>query len=188
VDAVSGALHESAHRVWEGPPKTAASARWIALPPFLVGLLRQHLAGHDSPMVFPTRAGSWQRRSSFSRQVMRPAADGTDGMNSRVNTRAARARLAAVKPGLVFHGLRHSHHAWLIEDGVSEIVRAHRLGHALATGIHQWHVHAGPGQEQQMLDRLQARFIAAEQSASTQVRAFLAAAKRDPVRQRHDAA
>lgn len=181
-------MHESAHRVWLGPPLTRASARWVSLPPFLAELLRRHLAGHDAPMVFPTVAGSWQRRSNFSRQVMRPAADGTDGMTGTVNARAGRVWLPAVKPGLGFRGLRHSHQAWLIEDGVPEIVRATRLGHALVAGIRQLQVRVAPGWEQQMLDRLQARFVVASECASPRVRAFLAAAAGDPVRRWRDAA
>jgi integrase len=45
IDPEFGALHESsAHGLWLGPPKTPASARTITLPPFLVELLREHLA------------------------------------------------------------------------------------------------------------------------------------------------
>lgn len=79
VDAVMGVLYESAHRVWLGSPARAAAARWIALPPFLVDLLRRYLASHDLPMVFPNAAGTWRRRSHFSQHVMRAAADGVDG-------------------------------------------------------------------------------------------------------------
>src|SRR5262249_13215381 len=52
IDPYLGALHESAHQRWLGPPKTAASARTVTLPPFLIGLLRQHLARYDHDFVF----------------------------------------------------------------------------------------------------------------------------------------
>lgn len=35
IDADTGALHESTHQLWLGPPKTPASARTISLPRFL---------------------------------------------------------------------------------------------------------------------------------------------------------
>ena len=39
IDPEFGALHESAHGLWLGPPKTPASARTITLPAFLIELL-----------------------------------------------------------------------------------------------------------------------------------------------------
>lgn len=51
IDPLVGALHESGSMRWLGPPKTRASARTIALPPFLVALLREHLARHRYEFV-----------------------------------------------------------------------------------------------------------------------------------------
>lgn len=125
IDPDYGALHESAaHGLWLGPPKTPASARTITLPPFLIELLREHLATTDNPFVFTTRTGRPIRRSTFDRRVFRPAADSD-----------ARRRLPAVRPGLTFHGLRHSHKTWLIADHIPEIAQAHRLGHHLANRL-----------------------------------------------------
>jgi integrase len=119
-----GALHESgAHGLWLGPPKTPASARTITLPPFLVDLLREHLATTDTQFVFTTRGGCPIRRSTFDRRVLRPAVDGDP-----------RRGLPAVRPGLTFHGLRHSHKTWLIAEHIPEITQARRLGHHLPTG------------------------------------------------------
>jgi integrase len=39
----------------------------------------------------------------------------------------------AVKPGLTFHGLRHSHNTWMIDDGIMDVARARRLGHHVPT-------------------------------------------------------
>ena len=72
-----GALHEVDGQLFLGPPKTAESARTIALPPFLAVLLRQHLDSHRHRHVFVTADGAFLRRSNFSRRAMRPAADGT---------------------------------------------------------------------------------------------------------------
>ena len=48
IDPHIGAMVESSRGIELGPPKTTESARTITLPPFLVALLRAHLATHDS--------------------------------------------------------------------------------------------------------------------------------------------
>lgn len=73
IDPLVGALHESGSMWWLGPPKTRASARAIALPPFLTELLRAHLARHRYELVFTTPSGTWLWRSTFLRRVFRPA-------------------------------------------------------------------------------------------------------------------
>jgi integrase len=98
IDPEIGALHESASHLWLGPPKTPASARTITLPPFLVTLLREYLEVAPGSFVFTSPLGCRLRRSTFDRRVFRPAVDGDD-----------RHGLLAVRPGLTFHGLRHSH-------------------------------------------------------------------------------
>jgi integrase len=76
IDPDIGALHESAHRLWLGPPKTPASARTIPLPPFLIAKLRDHLANNCRPFVFTSPQGYPLRRSTFDRRVFRPAVEG----------------------------------------------------------------------------------------------------------------
>jgi integrase len=112
-------LHESASRLWLGPPKTPASARTITLPPFLVTLLRDYLEVAPGPFVFTSPLGCRLRRRTFDRRVFRPAVDGDD-----------RHGLHPVRPGPTFHGLRHSHKTWLIADDIPEIAQARRLEHA----------------------------------------------------------
>lgn len=75
--ADAGSLHESGSRMWLGPPKSAASIRVIALPPFLIALLREHLNNTDGIPVFTGPKGGWLRRSNVDRRILRPAADGT---------------------------------------------------------------------------------------------------------------
>ncbi|MFC0107758.1 hypothetical protein [Kibdelosporangium aridum] len=72
LDPRTGTLHESGHSRWLGAPKTASSARVITLPPFLIGLLRQHLQQHNNEFVFTTQSGKWLSRSTFIRRVLRP--------------------------------------------------------------------------------------------------------------------
>src|SRR4051812_23431951 len=52
--------------------QTRASARTIALPPFLVELSREHLARHPYGFVFATPSRKWLWRSKFLRRVFRP--------------------------------------------------------------------------------------------------------------------
>jgi integrase len=125
IDRYAGALHESGSRMWLGPPKTSASIRVVSLPPFLIDLLREHVERTDQIPVLAGPRGGWLRRSNVDRRVLRPAADGT------LRLPRASLRLEPVRPGLTFHGLRHSHKTWLIADGVPEIAQARRLGHHL---------------------------------------------------------
>ncbi|MCP3798474.1 site-specific integrase [Allokutzneria sp. A3M-2-11 16] len=103
IDPRTGALHESSHTRWLGSPKTASSARVITLPAFLITLLRRHFERHDNEFVFTTESGNWLWRSTFIRRVLKPAVNGNE------NEPRARVRTVPVRPGLTFHGLRHSH-------------------------------------------------------------------------------
>lgn len=155
IDRYVGGLHESGQRMWLGPPKTAASVRVVSLPPFLIDLLTEHLDRTDGVPVFGGPAGGWLRRSNVDRRIMRPAADGT------LLTRAPRLRIEPVRPGLTFHGLRHSHKTWLIADGVPEIAQARRLGHHLQDRVVETYSHVAPEVEQRLIDALEARWHAA---------------------------
>jgi hypothetical protein len=55
-----------------------------------------------------------------------PAASGTAERPRRLGTDVSDRRSMS---GLTFHGLRHSHKTWFIEDGVPDIAQARRLGH-----------------------------------------------------------
>ena len=151
IDPLVGALHESGSMRWLGPPKTRASARTIALPPFLRELLREHLARHRYGFVFTTPSGTWLWRSTFLRRVLRPAVDGSEASG-------AKAGCAAVRPGLTFHGLRHSHKTWLIAGGAPEIAQARRLGHHLDNRVIETYSHVAPEVEQRLLDDLERRW------------------------------
>jgi ferredoxin len=112
IDPHIGAVVESSRGVELAPPKTAESARTITVAPFLVDLLRRHLDAHGQRFVFVTLGGEPHRNSNFGRRALRPAVDGT------LDRAPAVVRLAPVKPGLTFHGLRHGHKTWMIADGV----------------------------------------------------------------------
>jgi integrase len=152
VDGEVGALHESCHRRWLGPPKTASSARTISLPPFLVALMRTHLQRHAHEFVFTTASGTWRWRSTFNRRILRPAIDGN------LHTLDPAVRTYPIVPGLTFHGLRHSHKTWLIADGIPEIAQARRLGHHLDNRIIETYSHIAPEVEQRLLNALERRW------------------------------
>jgi len=147
IDPDTGALHESAHQLWLGPPKTPASARTITLPPFLITQLRQHLAHSNSSFVFTTRHGHPLWRSTFDRRIFRPAVDGNASKGTQ-----------PVQPGLTFHGLRHSHKTWLIADNIPEIAQARRLGHHLANRLVEVYSHVAPEIETRLLNSLEHRW------------------------------
>lgn len=152
IDSKIGALHESSHRIWLGPPKTPASARVIPLPPFLVTLLREHLAQHSGQFVFTSPLGYPLRRSDFDRRVFRPAVNGNrQRPNANVHTEP-------VQLGLTFHGLRYSHKTWLIADGIPEIAQAKRLGHHLSNRLVETYSHVAPKIETRLLRGLEQRW------------------------------
>jgi integrase len=146
IDPDHGALHEIGGHLSLGPPKTPAAVRAILLPPFLVDLLRQHLASHDHEHIFIGRDGGLLRRSSFHRRTWRPALDGNPTKN-----------LSPIVPGMHFHDLRHTHKTWLIEDEVPEAAQAKRLGHRLP-GIRGIYSHVSAAVEQRLVNGLQRRW------------------------------
>ncbi len=83
---------------------------------------------------------------------MRPAADGN---RHRYNPAI---RLNPVKPGLTFHGFRHSHKTWLIADGIPEVAQARRLGHKLPDKIQEIYSHVAPEVEHRLLHALRKRW------------------------------
>jgi hypothetical protein len=162
-------LHESRGRQWLGPPKTPSSTRIIVLPPGLVRLLRRHLETHPFEFVFTNACGTWLWRSSSDRRVLRPAIDGGG---------RAGVRLYAVRPGLTFHGLRHSHKTWLIAGGAPEIAQARRLGHHLPNRVVAVYSHVAPEVETRLLADLQRRWQKATRSPYPKGPKLTSAAKR----------
>ncbi len=154
IDPDHGALHEScAHGLWLGPPKTVSSARTITLPPFLIDLLRTHLANTTTTFVFTSPLGYPLRRSTFDRRVFRPAVDGNPHRGT-----------IPVRPGLTFHGLRHSHKTWLIADHIPEIAQAKHLGHHLTNRLAEVYSHVAPEIERDLLTALERRWRYAHQT------------------------
>lgn len=144
----SGALHEVNGHLSLGHPKTLASVRTVSLPPFLTQLLHADLTASTRPFVFTTLRGKPLRRSGFQRRLWAPAVNGS---------RHTSPPWPPIAPGLTFHGLRHSHKTWLIEDGVPEVAQARRLGHAMQNKIDDVYSHVATSVEERLLSHLEAR-------------------------------
>lgn len=115
-------------------------------------MLRDHLASHPYEYVFTTPSGAWLWRSTFNRRIFRPAIDGNHD-----NVRAL-IRTDPVKPGQTFHGPRHSHRTWMIDDSVPEIGQSRRLGHHLQDRVVETYSHVVAGVEKRLLTGLEHRW------------------------------
>jgi hypothetical protein len=105
--------------------------------------------------VFTTASGTWLWRSTFTRRVLRPAIDG-NLTNPKPGIRAY-----PIRPGLTFHGLRHSQKTWLIAGGAPEIAQARRLGHHLHDRVVETYSHVAHEVETRLLTDLQHRWTKA---------------------------
>jgi integrase len=147
VAADTGALHEVGGARWLGPPKTKAAVRDITLPPFLIDALDRLLRAHPFDTVFCTTGGGWLWRTTFIARAWRPACDGCH-----------RAGWEPIIPGFRFHDQRHTHRTWMDEDGIPEVLKAHRLGHQLP-GIRGVYAHVTQPMQDSLLAALHRRWL-----------------------------
>jgi integrase len=135
IDPDIGALKESSHRQWLGPPQTGASAREVTLPAFLAVMLKHHLETRDHSPVFANADGGFLWRRTWRPRTFNPAFDGNQHLTNPP------VRTYPIRPGLTFHELRHSHKTWLIAAGIPEVGQARRLGHRLDKHIAEVYSH-----------------------------------------------
>jgi integrase len=99
-----------------GAPKSDAGVRDVAVPPHLVPMLREHLAAHVAvgaeALLFPSPSGTHLR---------------SDGALHRA---FHAARLAANRPDLRFHDLRHTGATLAAAGGATLAELMRRLGHS----------------------------------------------------------
>ncbi|MEU1373049.1 hypothetical protein ABZ442_05210 [Streptomyces triculaminicus] len=143
-------------RLYLGPPKNKRSAREVDLPPFLVALWEQHLELWPHEYVFATPGGQHWRRGNFTRQQLRPAADGRKAIE-RKRGHAGREAWKPVLPGLTMRGLRHTHDTWMKEDRVDRALRFETMGWAVRDieGVYE---HVTPQMRKERLEALEARW------------------------------
>lgn len=135
---VSDNLTEVRGQVVIGPPKTNAARRTVALPAFLVKILRIHLSAYSGDFVFGSPEGGPLRRGNFRKRYWLPAVRDSVGGHLR------------------FHDLRHSHVAMLIEQGAHPKVITQRLGHTSARVILDVYGHLLGGLDRKVADDLDA--------------------------------
>ena len=139
------------HGLVEGPPKTSAGKRHIALSPFLVGVLKAHrvrqleerlkagAAWQEHELVFCTRFGGFVDSSDLT-QMFR------------------RVLRAAGLPTMRFHDLRHSAASLLLAMGVHAKVVQELLGHSNITMTLNIYSHVLPSLQKDAVDRLSGLF------------------------------
>ena len=122
------------------PSRTGAAVARCVVAPVIAALPGQVLAQPGDVLRLPLEAA------------------GGLADHRRPRRRDPNQRLPAVKPGLTFHGLRHSHKTWMIADNVPEIAQARRLGHILDDKIRQTYSHVAAEVEHRLLDALTDRW------------------------------
>lgn len=121
-----------------GPPKTAAGIRDVAIPPHLHDAVRTHLDAHTKPgrdsLLFPAQSGGHLHESV-------------------VYKRWNAARMAAGRPELRFHDLRHTGATLAAQAGATTAELQARLGHTTsdAAMIYQ---HAARGRDRLLAQQL----------------------------------
>ena len=152
LDLGAGVIHVRRKRqqldsgeVIEGPPKSEAGKRTVALPEPLVETLRVHLrhfvAKGDDAYVFTSTEGEPIDRNNFRRRVWLPATED------------------AGLTGLRFHDLRHTAGTLAARTGATTKELMARLGHASASAalIYQ---HASAERDKSIADGLTAMYEA----------------------------
>ncbi|HEV2121928.1 MAG TPA: site-specific integrase, partial [Chloroflexota bacterium] len=122
-------------------PKTAAGVRTVALPPFLVEVMVDHVARYGQPgadgLVFVMPEGTPLRRENFRRRVWYPAVR------------------AAGMEGFRFHDLRHTNATLAAASGAPLPALMARLGHASAAAAIRYQ-HRIEGQDEEVAEYLEA--------------------------------
>lgn len=134
-----------------GPTKTYGT-RQLALPPFLVEVLREHVeqqgrSGDD--LVFTSRRGQPLRQNVFMARYFKPA-----------------VKRAGLPSGLRFHDLRHTCVALLIEQGAHPRAIMERLGHSTIEVTLGRYGHVFPSLDAGVVDGLQRSYEAASRTDS----------------------
>ncbi|WP_445187215.1 tyrosine-type recombinase/integrase [Pseudonocardia sp. Cha107L01] len=156
VRVIRTVIEVSGHTSFKPFPKSTAGRRTVPLPAWLVGIMREHMAGvspGEGGLVFPNEVGGALRRTLFRTRIWRPSlvragllgnvtekgkrrftaswSDETGAHQMEFKTRAAAIKhVVRNQPGgLRFHDLRHSYATWLVDDGVPPNMVQRVMGH-----------------------------------------------------------
>ncbi|WP_202236957.1 tyrosine-type recombinase/integrase [Actinacidiphila reveromycinica] len=131
------------------------SKRTLVIPPFLAEMLKEQLASHDGPWVFPALMGGSLAATDFDAYYWRSIADGVDERGGR-KPRPALPEVPLFK-GKRMYLLRHGHKAWLDEDGHSRFAVESRMGHEVG-GVEGTYSSVTVPMERAIMDALQKRW------------------------------
>lgn len=159
IDDDEGTIQEYGGDVTLAPPK-GGLGRDVLLPPSLAILLADWLKANPahSTVVKGPHGDYWRRRQWNER--WRPACDGKPELQ-RVGRRFEPTgdwAISPVLPGLEFKGLRRAHNVWMTDDGIAEVARAHRLGHAMSDEMQAAYSVVSREMERKLLDALERRW------------------------------
>lgn len=131
-------LVEEQHQYVDGKPAQVdpkyGSSGSIILPPFLAELLREVLASHKSPWVFPSANGKKMSTSAyFYSDIWRRWVDGHTATPDKLGRPARLPDMKAVAgiEDIVPHGLRHSMKVWLDELKHPRVAVEERMRHVI---------------------------------------------------------
>ena len=123
-----------------GTPKSEAGVRDVYVPPHIVPALRAHLLEHAAPgpdgLLFPNTEGKHMHHGSLYK-VYKPA------------------RLAAGRPDLSWHGLRHTGATMAAQQGATLAELMERLGHSTVAAALKYQ-HAASDRQAELARRLSA--------------------------------
>lgn len=110
---VTRAWKKDAAGVYLGAPKTRRGRRTVALPEWLVPILRAQAAGKGADdLLFTGKQGGRVQAQHFRERVWSPALE-RSGIGKRPRV----------------HDLRHTHASWMIASGIDLLTLQHRIGH-----------------------------------------------------------
>lgn len=128
-------------------PKSKRSRRTVSLPADVVDAIGP--AGPVDELVFPSRAGTNIRSTSFRNSVWLPAV-----ARAQDPARCEQAGVAVLTKSPTVHDLRHSHASWLIADGTPLPFVQARLGHESINTTVNIYGHLQPDAHVQMSDSI----------------------------------
>jgi integrase len=155
VVSVRRALKQSRRGLELQSPKTARSARTIALPPIVMSVLRSHKVAQAEARM----------RVGKAYDDMGLVLAGPDGAFTRPDSLstnfAAFIRRHPELPKIRFHDLRHTHASLLLQAGEHAKVVSERLGHTSVAFTLDTYGHLMPGMEEGAAAKLDGLFGAA---------------------------
>lgn len=162
LDAGLLTVRQSLEQTKEGirfkQPKTHRSTRPIALPEFVITVLRRHRAQQAEARLL---AGS-----AFKSHGLVCCQDMGEPWKTSIISKAFEHLAAeAGCPQIRFHDLRHTHASWLLSNSVPLKVVSERLGHARASTTLDVYGHVLPGMQEDAARKINAALGSAFRSA-----------------------